>query len=147
MAIDIEKLTVPLGIVASVIAVYAFLRPGTTTQVTGALPQPLTVPTFAAQPIITSNVATPTPQATASSPMPTPAAATGTYSASAPYLPYNPPGGVVINFGAGAPTVALTQSTTGTNSTPSNSCCDPCGANRPKPVLSYARQISQSAVL
>lgn len=148
MSIDIEKLTVPLGIVASVIAIYAWLRPSSTPLVTGALPQPMTVPTFAAQPFSPTNVATPVPPATASSPIPAPATAAHTYSARAPYLPYNPPGGVVYNFGMGAPTPSLTGGATGTTvSSAGGSCCDPCGSKGPKTTLSYARQLSQSAVL
>lgn len=147
MSIELEKYAAPLGIVAAVVGIYVFLRPTSATVVTGSLPQPMTVPTFAAQPFSITNVATPVPPATVSSPIPVPSPAVHTYSARAPFLPYNPPGGVIYNFGGGAPTAVLTQSNTGTNSTPSNSCCDPCGSSRPRHTLSYARQISQSAVL
>lgn len=143
---DIEKYATPLTIAAAVLGIYVFLRPSSSTLVTGALPQPMTVPTFAAQPFTATNVATPVPPATASSPIPAPASAAGTYSANAPYLPYNPPGGVVYNGGYGAPTATLTQAVTGTT-LPGPSCCDPCGKGSHTQSLSYARQISQSAVL
>lgn len=144
---DIQKFTVPLTITAAVVGIWVFLRGGSNSPVTGSLPQPLTLPTFSAVPFNPTNIATPTPAPTASSPIPAPATAARTYAARAPFLPYNPPGGVVYNYGMGAPTPVLAVSNTGTNSTPSNSCCDPCSNKGPKTSLSYARQISQSAVL
>lgn len=145
---DLEKYAVPLTITVSVVSLYFYLKGTPAAPVSGALPAPMTLPTFSAVPFSPTNIATPTPPATASSPIPAPATARGTYSARAPYLPYNPPGGIVINAGFGAPTPVLTQSVTGAGAVAQqNSCCDPCGGIKPKMTLSYARQISQSAVL
>jgi hypothetical protein len=145
--IDIQKLAVPLSITAAVVGIYVFLHGQPQAPVAGALPQPMTVPTFSAFPFSPLNIATLPAPPNASSPTPASAPASGTPEASAPFLPYTPPGGLVVNGGAGQ-TFATASYNSAYGTTSTDSCCDPCGTNASgKRIAPYVRQIAQSAVL
>lgn len=134
---DIEKYALPLTIVASVIAIAAYIRGTGTAPVAigGAAPIAATIPSFAAVPNITYNVATPTP----------PAVTVGTS-----YVPFAQQQGVIVSngFGTGSPPPSSGASQNGTGSGMSD-CggCDDTSINASTTDYAYYNTVMQSAHL
>lgn len=132
----LEKFATPLTIVAAVTAIIVYIKTTspkqTQTATPGSVPQPATIPTFAAIPLPSPgnpNPATPTP----------PRVAQGTS-----YLPLIPGSGLTVNNGFGAPT----QSISSYNLVQG---CDDCeGGNNdgtPQTGFNYYPVVAQSAGL
>ncbi len=127
----LDKIAIPLTITASVIAIAVFLRGSKTTLVTGALPAPMQVPSYANVPSISYNVATPTPPPVQ-----------GTNQA-VPFVPYIPGSGLITNNWYGA--VANASDSPSQGGIGDCGCgCDASSKNGNGNVTPYFQTVSRS---